>query len=908
MVKYLGIIFVLFSHFVFSQGKTEQYFFPSTGGSTCISEVDLIAPAQYQITHCDGHFDTIFYGLDNSHLSTDGKIDMIDIRGNVINSIDICHTCPPDQVTAVDNMYTICSCDPFFGNIAANDLGCMNGPTIYSFNYNNATNVLPIVDAGGTFICQFTTCDPTANYSFVVKASCIDGTVSYQTVSLDLQNCNCGLAEANTDNYALPNPGSYSFSVGVNDITCLSGSASYTIVTPPFNSSATMNPNGTGVIIPNSGFFGRDSFLYEIKCGGIICDTAYAKYIIVQGSASDDYYIAVSGVCLGCVTPLNVSTNDGGCTFPAVTTWAWTSTLIPPSAGTITGVPTAHSFTPANNFCGVAQSKYGIYCDGILYDQAYAFYYVSCALANADIMFTDSLDKKFNGNVATNDLPCTNGAQTTFHLTQNNTAHGTGLNLKTWYCDKGNCPSYANQSPIRLIAWDTLTGKFTLDTVSPTQCRDVCFKYRIKCRDSQGNVSWSDSTCVKLTYDCYYPKVSLLITMPNESLPAFNVNVGAWCENSSGVRKPLAIGEKLKVTIPGLGVDVDWIVGQNICTAAGISNDVGNVWQNVFWNNTITNCGAATTLTPLNLANANINIVFQKDSMAKRANRWGDGTVSPLKIGQDYLWYIINSNCGSDVKALDTIYKLYGTWHAYAGRGEIGACNPRMSGGDAAGGYPYNAINVPYMWEYPLIAGKQHVFYNGASCANATANYLPIIGTYNPRVFCSNLPIGCAPLTTGHNRDSVIIQLPSYFSGNITVPNHLIGANQFTNNGVGGTSQQTHSMMAKNRNTGTQSLRTRQVEYYVNITRMVNGANVKPAGTTFANYEFWVGNNPGDLSLSGSNRTQVFTKNPPFIDQEITLGVYTLPVEGWYNYHSQLNLNTRPMYTHSRGSLNLYSY
>jgi len=294
--------------------------------------------------------------------------------------------------------------------------------------------------------------------------------------------------------------------------------------------------------------------------------------------------------------------------------------------------------------------------------------------------------------------------------------------------------------------------------------------------------------------------------------------------------------------------------------------------------------------------------------MAKRANRWGDGTVSPLKIGQDYLWYIINSNCGSDVKALDTIYKLYGTWHAYAGRGEIGACNPRMSGGDAAGGYPYNAINVPYMWEYPLIAGKQHVFYNGASCANATANYLPIIGTYNPRVFCSNLPIGCAPLTTGHNRDSVIIQLPSYFSGNITVPNHLIGANQFTNNGVGGTSQQTHSMMAKNRNTGTQSLRTRQVEYYVNITRMVNGANVKPAGTTFANYEFWVGNNPGDLSLSGSNRTQVFTKNPPFIDQEITLGVYTLPVEGWYNYHSQLNLNTRPMYTHSRGSLNLYSY
>lgn len=605
----------------------------------------------YTYVNEKGQTDTIIYRMNVDSISSNGYV-YFQGNGKNLDSFNLCNpNCPPLQLTTSDDNYTTNDCTvPYCGNLAVNDNLCSSGVSTFSLVTGTNQNGFVNIDASGDFCFTFTTCDPNLDGEYMYQVQCKDGTTSISTVTIDLQDA-CGSALAEQDNTQIPKNGTVSLNLALNDTQC--GASSVTMwkkKTNPNHGTIVVNMDGTSIITAMANYVGSDSCIYELWCNNQLCDTAFIKWNVWEASATDNYYNPLAGVPF----PFNATADDVACTPPLVTSYAWSGSIVPISAGTVSGTPTSGTFTSAAGFCGTASRPYAELCDADTVSRARVYWNVICADAVNDMKEFSETSLPLNGSVKTNDVSCTNGGSTTYHLVSNPTAHGTGLNIPIYECDKVGCPYIPLTQIDKITAWDTLTGNYTID--STTSVDNMCFRYFIKCKNPHGQQATMDTACVEIVPIPYYSQDSINITMPNTTVPLFNVRIGAWCENTYGNKKQLVNGDTIKLKIEPIGVSVDLIVGQVICTHTGFANDVGNRWSNWVLPS-ITNCPI--TLTASSLLTSGITFNIRKDSLSKRSGYWGDGTISANKIGKDLYWSISNKKCTEENTKTDTMIKLY---------------------------------------------------------------------------------------------------------------------------------------------------------------------------------------------------------------------------------------------------------
>ncbi len=738
-----------------------------------------VANNYYVYTNEKGEKDTINYRLDPSRVSSTGFI-YFQGNGTDIDSFNLCNpNCPPIPITTSDDTYSTNNCmNQYCADVSANDVLCPSGISTYSLVTGTNTNGNVFLDASGDFCFEFTSCDPNLVYQFTYQAQCKDGTTSTSVVTIDLEDA-CG-AVAEQDNTQLAAGTTKFINLALNDTDCGIGIMTKYI----FEQQATygvvfINEDGTATITAGQ-ITGRDSALYSIWCNGQYCDTAWIKWVVYPNNpAMDDYYYPLSGVPL----TTDISTNDQACPPPLVTSYAWTSLLTPTGAGTISGTLPSVTFTGASGFCGTASRPYAQLCDADTVSRARVYWNMICADAVDDMKEFTETSLPLNGTVKSNDVVCTNGGTTTYHLVSNPTAHGTGLNIPIYKCDKAGCPATPLVQIDRITAWDTMTGNYTIDSTSSIE--NMCFRYFIKCKNPHGQQAAMDTACVEIIPIPYYSMDSIQITMPSSTVPSFTARLGAWCENTLGTKKALDNGDRINIKIEPIGVDVDLIVGQNICTAAGYTNDVSNRWAN--WVvPSITSCPV--TLTASSLLTSGITFNIRKDSLSKRSDHWGDGSISSTKIGKDLLWTLTNANCTDEAKQVDTIPKLYEAVEAYASIGQVcyasgsGCCSGLSSYVNAyiSWGFMARTMGVTYADAQASTTSFQLKCANGAF-TNTTEFPTTISGVFNNYGYgLEQACLSCAPLATFN--DSV--QYRFTWNDISSLPNITIGGEIILNSSI----------------------------------------------------------------------------------------------------------------------------
>lgn len=692
-----------------------------------------LASGSYQYTSENGTLSILGYRFKTSEVPTNGKLFLIDYDGTKIDSVNICNPdCPAMTVIAVDDAVTATMCVSIYGNVKTNDTPCNIGISTYSYVENTAVGGYVYVDADGYFTYFFTDCTAGSTHEFGYRVCCQDGVCDYGNVIITMPTCGGGLA--NLDQYSMPRATSMSFDVGANDGTCSNPKlTTWTLKSPTKFGTIYLSTNGKGVYSPLPSYIGLDSAIINILCDGVICDTSFIKFKVIESKAVDDFYQLVAG---GIITGNNVSTNDIACSA-GITTYAWADSLYPPSTGNIIGTnPLNFAFYASPTFCGVAHRSYNQLCSGVITNTATAYFYVSCGNAIDDIINT--ADTTVVGDVAGNDNPCTNGGLTTWHLYTAPTSHGSGLTVQTYSCLIGGCPeaTLVTTADAKITSWDTTTGQFVLD-FDGSFVGEVCFKYVLKCK-SGGTVNY-DTACVHVIRQVQAFS-SLLITQPDTNLPKFVFNLGGWCEyGTSGLRIKLNDGDKMKVTcVTAQGnVSVELIVGQNIKNAAGYTNDLSNRWRD--W--VVPSLeGNSIILGRNSLVNGTMAFNFRKDTFAIKSLNWGDGIVNVNKIGQAQLWNLSTyvSGCGTSTAAVDTVIKCFNTITTFHWDFSV---NDSCSNLSAFAYAQYDLLGSWYKCPSPL-ACKNNLI---ATQVSGTSELECTSGTWTP-----SLGVACHPYNYGN--------------------------------------------------------------------------------------------------------------------------------------------------------------
>jgi hypothetical protein len=851
----------------------------------------------YTYVNEKGQTDTIIYRMNVDSISSNGYV-YFQGNGKNLDSFNLCNpNCPPLQLTTSDDNYATNDCTvPYCGNLAVNDNLCSSGVSTFSLVTGTNQNGFVNIDASGDFCFTFTTCDPNLDGEYMYQVQCKDGTTSISTVTIDLQDA-CGSALAEQDNTQIPKNGTVSLNLALNDTQCGAGSVTmWKKKTNPNHGTIVVNMDGTSIITAMANYVGSDSCIYELWCNNQLCDTAFIKWNVWEASATDNYYNPLAGVPF----PFNATADDVACTPPLVTSYAWSGSLVPISAGAVSGTPTSGTFTSAAGFCGTASRPYAQLCDADTVNKARVYFNVICALAVNDEFSTQG--DTVNANVSTNDIACTNGGITTYHLVSNPTAHGYGLNIPVYQCS-GDCPS-GTTIVAHLTHWDTLTGAFTLDTT--TYSKDMCFRYFIRCKNTVPQMATMDTGCVKILSQLPISQDSILITMPNNTIPSFTVRIGAWCDKYDGTKKALDNGDILNISIEPIGVSVDLIVGQNICTAAGYTNDIGGRWAN--WVvPSLTTCPI--NLTAANLLSSNVTFNIRKDSLSKRSDWWGDGTITSTKIGTDLYWYVTNANCISAEKNMDTIPKLYAGsgWHRTVGgwAGNTCAFNRQVWGTyEIDNGAPDALYQYTYA-EHDQMQAIQQTRRNSGAWQNYTNQNGTIIPIFIFMYHCFN-PVPVGTLDSFYSR-TTFQNIPTRNVSYATNPDTITTVYYDFDDISGAAGHYIYTtMFTPSGRPLTSKTFTRYYGYATNSAK-------RPPSTTVIRQDIYIGNAPNERADIGVNRT--LTSITSGINQNVgavsingTIGSFTFPTEGLYNLYAEDFITGNLKYGYGYGFFNLFSY
>ena len=882
---------------------------------------------EYYYTNEKGDIDTVSFSIGWNPVSE--EIYHINHNGDTTSRISACDLVCTNTVSAADDNYSTNDCTtPYCSNVLVNDMTCVPGPTTSIALVGMPQNGTVTIDVNGNFCFTFLSCDSNDPFGFTYQITCPDGTTTTAVVTIDLISTCPSNAALEDFVLALKNTAT-NFNVAVNDLSCTN--KTYTLFTNPINGTVFFNPNGSGIYNPNSGYMGLDSCIVELHCNGQSCDTSWLKFLVLENAPADStYYLFAGQTITG-----DASLNDPPCTPPSTTSFAWVNSLMPSYAGTLTGTPTAWTYVSSPSYCGDSYREYEQICTppGAPGTKAKEMFKSVCASGVPDfITILDDTTGTFN--VSSNDLSCTNGAATTWHLFQAPTfsgtkTHGNANDTLYLYSCKGNCPVTA-PSPSDKIghihSWDTLTGNMTY-YIPSTYEGDLCFKYIMRCRLPNGTWKNDDTVCVTLTREITPAFADIQIATPDTTIPSLRINFTGFC-GESPTQTALVPGDKIHVNIQtdcGQTVDVDLIVGQNIKLPAGYMNDVGGKWASLIVPSITT---AAPLMTNGGLLIGSFFFDLRKDTLAKLSNCWGDGTVNVNRKGSEWRWTIKADPmaCSDSPVSRDTIAKMYTTIFSSVSGGTTNC--PGLGASlvihtSIASFPPYTAVSPAGLWEITNI-NNTNIYWvaGGTSSQPATGAWLNNIGTLNDLPDCPN-----APLTFGyisaqtpqyHIHSDYTIKAVPFYVNNIQYPDHHIIGNWFYQNtnlysGLRTYIGKTNAEIG----VGAPSLKTSVYSKMVTFgTYLMYNSAAIPSNAI--DKKLWIGNNPLDLSSGGANRTNIHTSAytgsgwwnvfPGGFSARKDEVIHELPTEGFYNHSAYFAIPTRPEYLYEHGSLNLFSY
>jgi hypothetical protein len=614
-------------------------------GATVVQNLD----GSFTVTGNDGNSETIPYGSVsivtdlNTALNTKPIATHDDIQGNIVtisetvtsiidngdgtqtftseNGTQSCiPTCTTYTVNTVDDTLNSLNCGIITGNVSTNDNQCSEGITVYTYLNNSSSNLSYInIGAGGEFTAQSLDC---ANSStFIYCATCADGTQSCSSVTLEyLQDTADSVDDSTSGRAGDPIVGT----VVVNDTPCSISDTTYELNTPSMDGVIQLQQDGSYIFFPVLGFTGTTTFTYDILCNGIVQDTSTVTIVVIEASAADDLESALYNTT---ITGLDATVNDNPCTTPAVTTYNWTSGTTTGFASTVSGTPDNFDYTPATNFSGTDFIQYDILCNGVVFDTATVFINISVASPSPDSEEGEP-DTPLIGNVSSNDLTCTGGGVTSFHLVSDSTANG-------------SISEPTDQTDVTVTAWNQSTGEFTI-TPSNGWAGEATFEYFIRCSLPNGQFQDFGPTQISFSVPNSTPYLIASLDGTPETTNTLNDTGIFNIRLDSGITEtnsPLTVNDVIQLVITDdantVLADVEFLVGSDMKTT--YQNDVNNNWQNNFApyiNNVV--------LDPIDLFAGNVIINFEKKSWAENSGYYfQDGILTGLTLSDsttELLW------------------------------------------------------------------------------------------------------------------------------------------------------------------------------------------------------------------------------------------------------------------------------
>jgi gliding motility-associated-like protein len=311
---------------------------------------------------------------------------------------------------------------PVNGNVAANDSDPDAGQTLtftkiedtkngtVTFNDNGTFSYTPNTDFEGKDTFRYKVCD-SATPSLCEEAIVIIAVIKQIEPSTN------DAPVANPDGAVTTTGLSVNIPVKANDFDPNGQPLSLpSVTTPSTDGTATVNPDGTITFLPNIGFNGTTTFIYEICDNGtpVKCDTAIVTVNVRENIAQDnrppvaqdDIYVENKGSQIGSTVALNDSDPDDGqvLTFTPLTLT---------SNGTLTFLPSGvFIYEPIATFVGLDTAVYQVCDNGTpqLCDTAYIIFNMidNTATSNGapfagDDAASTTLEKPVTINVKDND-------------------------------------------------------------------------------------------------------------------------------------------------------------------------------------------------------------------------------------------------------------------------------------------------------------------------------------------------------------------------------------------------------------------------------------------------------------------------------------------------------------------------
>ncbi len=286
------------------------------------------------------------------------------------------------------------------GDVSTNDVGLDEGPITFTVQ-TDVTNGSLTFNNDGTY-----TYEPNTGFNgietFTYRVCDVDGDCSTGTVTITVNPIN-DTPGANDDSESVNQDGTLNGDVSTNDTGLEDEPITFSVITDVINGTLTLNNNGTYTYIPNSGFNGSDSFVYEVCDTDGECDQATVSINIDNVDDIPDAIDDSENVDEDSNVTIDVLTNDTGLEDGGITVSVVSN---PANGAVVINGDNSITYTPNGGFNGNDTFTYEVCDTDGDCDQATVTITVNpvddTPNANDDSESTDE-DGILNSDVSTND-------------------------------------------------------------------------------------------------------------------------------------------------------------------------------------------------------------------------------------------------------------------------------------------------------------------------------------------------------------------------------------------------------------------------------------------------------------------------------------------------------------------------
>jgi gliding motility-associated-like protein/uncharacterized repeat protein (TIGR01451 family) len=199
-------------------------------------------------------------------------------------------------------------------DVSTNDSDPDGNPLSFAVVTNPSNGTLSLA-ANGTFTYSpFLNFNGTDSFTYQVCDNGLPVLCDTATVTINVVPIN-DAPIAVDDNFSTNQNTNLNADVSPNDSDVDLDPLNYTIVTNPTNGGVTLNPNGTFLYVPNAGFTGVDTFVYEVCDGAApqLCDQALVTITVLP-----NVNLALVGVAKSVSNPVSIGNGQFTLTYTII--------------------------------------------------------------------------------------------------------------------------------------------------------------------------------------------------------------------------------------------------------------------------------------------------------------------------------------------------------------------------------------------------------------------------------------------------------------------------------------------------------------------------------------------------------------------------------------------------------------